>query len=108
MLEAITDETFEQEVLKSDLPVLLDFYADWCGPCKAQVPALEAVAATYEGKVKVMKLNIDDNGDTTQKFAVMSIPTLILFKGGEPAERLVGRQNERSLSAAIESVTGSQ
>ena len=86
----VTDDQFEQEVLKSDIPVLVDFYADWCGPCKAQVPALEAVARSFDGRVKVLKLNVDDNQNTALKFSVQSIPTLILFKNGKVVDQLIG------------------
>ena len=105
MLGVVTSETFESEVLGSEVPVLLDFYADWCGPCKAQVPALEAVAGQYEGRARIMKLNVDDSQEIAVKFGVQSIPTLILFKDGEAAERLVGKQSEQTLSAALDKVT---
>ena len=104
MVDVVTDDRFEQEVLQSDLPVLVDFYADWCGPCKAQVPILESTAESFDGKVKVFKLNVDDSPDTAQKFGVMSIPTLLLFKGGEVHKRMVGVQNAQALSEALNEV----
>jgi len=85
-----TDENFNEEVLSSDIPVLVDFYADWCGPCKMLAPVIEALAGEYEGKVKVGKLNVDDAPDTAQKFGIMSIPTLLYFKNGELVNKSIG------------------
>ena len=85
-----SDATFEQEVLKSELPVLVDFWAPWCGPCRIIAPAVEAIAAERTGKLKVVKLNVDDNPVTSQKYGITGIPTLILFKGGEAKETVVG------------------
>jgi thioredoxin 1 len=85
-----TDSNFEQEVLKSSAPVLVDFWAEWCGPCKALGPKLEEIAGELGEKVSVVKLNIDENPDTPAKFGVRSIPTMILFKGGENIDQLVG------------------
>ena len=79
----VKDATFEEDVLKSDMPVLLDFWAVWCGPCKIIVPSLENIAAEYKGRLKVAKMNVDENPMTPSKFSVMSIPTLLLFQGGE-------------------------
>ena len=78
----ITDSSFDQEVLKSDVPVLVDYWAEWCGPCKMIAPILDEIAADYEGKLKITKLNIDDNPATPPKFGVRGIPTLMIFKGG--------------------------
>ena len=86
----VTDDTFEQEVLKASGPVLVDFWAVWCGPCKAIAPVVEELAAEYEGKLKVMKLDVDDNPRVPTTYGVQSIPTLLLFKDGRPAERVVG------------------
>jgi thioredoxin 1 len=86
----ITDETFEKEVLQSETPVLVDFYADWCGPCRAISPMVEEIAGEAEGEFRVAKLDIDANGGTALKYSVQSIPTLILFKDGQPVERWVG------------------
>lgn len=86
----VTDATFEAEVLKADLPVLVDFWAAWCGPCKMIAPIVEELAKDYVGKLKVCKLNVDENNQTAAQFGIMSIPTLMLFKGGKPVERLIG------------------
>jgi len=85
-----TDDAFDKEVLKSDLPVLVDFWAPWCGPCLMIAPVLEEIAAANQGKLKVVKLNVDENGKTAMTYGVMAIPTLILFKGGELKEKQVG------------------
>ena len=86
----VTDATFETEVLKSSTPVLVDFGAEWCGPCKALAPTVHAVAKLYEGKLKVGELDVDANVNTTMQFQVMGIPTLILFKDGKAVERITG------------------
>jgi thioredoxin 1 len=86
----ISDDTFEEEVLKSELPVLVDFWAVWCAPCKMIVPTLEHLAQNYKEKLKVFKINIDENMKVSAKFGIRSIPTLLLFKGGELKETIVG------------------
>lgn len=86
----VTDRTFTQEVLHSTRPVLVDFWADWCGPCKAIAPIVEALAGEYEGQLTVMKLDVDDNPRTASAYKVQSIPTLLIFKDGKLAERIVG------------------
>jgi thioredoxin 1 len=86
----VTDRTFAQEVLHSTSPVLVDVWADWCGPCKAIAPIVEALALEYEGQLKVLKLDVDANPRTASAYRVQSIPTLLLFKDGKPAERIVG------------------
>ena len=86
----ITDNSFEDEVLRSDDPVLVDYWAEWCGPCKIIAPVLEEIATEYEGKLKVAKLNIDENPDTPPKYGIRGIPTLMLFKNGEVASTKIG------------------
>ena len=86
----ITRENFEQEVLKSDKPVLIDFWAQWCGPCRMLSPTISEIAEEYKDKVKVCKVNVDEEQELAAQFGVMSIPTMILFKGGEAAGKLVG------------------
>ena len=90
-------ENFEKEVLKSEKPVLVDFYADWCGPCNAMAPVIEELAKELEGKVKVGKINVDENPDIAVEYNVMSIPTLIVFKNGKEEKRLVGLRNKEEL-----------
>ncbi|MBQ7370369.1 MAG: thioredoxin [Lachnospiraceae bacterium] len=99
-----TSENFEAEVLKSDLPVLVDFYADWCGPCKMLSPSVEAMESVFEGKVKIGKLNVDDNSDIAEQYNVMSIPTLIFFKNGQPVETSVGMISKAALQAKLEAL----
>lgn len=97
MAKTFTDQNFEEEVLKSDLPVLVDFYADWCGPCKMMAPVIENLAVEYAGKVSVGKLNVDTSQSAAMKYRVMSIPTMILFVNGEPKETIVGAVPESEL-----------
>lgn len=97
-----TDDNFEAEVLKSDLPVLVDFFATWCGPCQQMAPVVEELANEYGGKVKIGKLDVDDSGVTAGKYHVMSIPTLIFFKNGEAVETLVGFQSKEKLKMELE------
>ncbi len=100
---AITDDTFEKEVMNADLPVLLDFWAEWCGPCKMIAPVLDDISKTYEGRLKVAKINIDENTATPQKFGVRGIPTLMLFKNGELESTKVGAMSKSQLTAFLDS-----
>lgn len=97
------DETFETEVMGSDIPVFVDFYADWCGPCKMMIPVVEELAKELEGRVKVGKLNVDENPNTASKFRVMSIPTFILIKDGEMKMNVMGAMSKQELLEKIES-----
>ena len=99
---AITDSSFENDVLKASGPVLVDFWAEWCGPCKMIAPILDEVAKEYEGKLTIAKLNIDDNNETPVKYGVRGIPTLILFKNGESVATKVGALTKTQLVAFLE------
>ena len=94
---AVTDANFENEVLSGDQPVVVDFWAEWCGPCKLIAPVLDELAAEYDGKVKVTKLNVDENPATSMKFQVRSIPTLLFFKGGQVVDQVIGAQSKAEL-----------
>lgn len=102
----VTEATFEQEVLQSETPVLVDFWAEWCGPCRMIAPIVEELAGEYEGKMKVVKLDVDSNQDIAFKYGVMSIPTLGIFKGGEMVERLVGYMPKQQLKKRIDTALG--
>ncbi len=101
----ITDGNFDAEVLKSDKPVLIDFWAEWCGPCRMQGPIVEEVAKVTEGKAKVGKLNVDENPATAQKYGVMSIPTLMVFKNGAVVKQFIGVQSKDTLLSELNKLT---
>jgi thioredoxin 1 len=98
----VSDQSFEQEVINSATPVLIDFWAPWCGPCKAIAPVVEELAGSYAGKLKVVKMNVDDNPQTPSRYGVRGIPNLILFKGGAVTEQIVGAVPRAQLVRAID------
>jgi thioredoxin 1 len=98
---AVTEDTFGEMVLKADLPTLVDFWAVWCGPCKMIAPVLDEISAEYDGKLQVVKLDVDSNGATAMQYGVMGIPTLILFKKGQPVERIVGYMPKAKLLSKL-------
>jgi len=99
----VTDSSFEEEVLKSDTPVLVDYWAEWCGPCKAIAPVLEEISGEYEGKLVIAKIDVDDNQQTPQKYVVRGIPTLMIFKDGDVIGTKVGQLSKSQLTAFIDS-----
>lgn len=98
----LTDQNFDEELKKASVPVLVDFYADWCGPCKMMAPIIDEIAKEYEGKLIVAKVDVDSSPQTAMKFGVMSIPTLIVFKNGQPVKQLVGYQGKEALMKVLE------
>lgn len=103
-IAAVTDANFETEVLKSPVPVLVDFWAEWCGPCKMIAPILEELAKEYAGKIKFTKLNVDENSQTPAKYGIRGIPTLILFKGGNAEATKVGALSKSQLTTFLDGV----
>lgn len=99
-----TDANFDQEVLQSDIPVVVDFYADWCGPCKMMSPIVDELAAEYEGKVKIGKINTDENREMASKFSIMSIPTIVLIKDGKVVDTAMGAMPKTTLQGKIDSL----
>ena len=100
----VTDQTFEEEVLKSEIPVLVDFWAEWCGPCKIIAPILEELSTEYEGKLKIAKIDVDSNAQKAGEYGVRGIPTLLIFKSGEAADQVVGAVPKATLKARIDKV----
>jgi thioredoxin 1 len=99
----VSDSTFEEQVIQSETPILVDFWAEWCGPCKMIAPVLEELATELDGRLMIGKLDVDHNPDTAMAYGVMSIPTLLLFKGGQPVDRIVGFQQKPQLKKRLES-----
>ncbi|MFH0770922.1 MAG: thioredoxin [Candidatus Peregrinibacteria bacterium] len=102
MSSPVTDASFATEVLQSKIPVLVDFWAPWCGPCRAMGPVVDELATAYEGRVKVMKMNVDENAEMPQQFNVMSIPMFILFKDGSPVSSFVGVRSQADIEAEFQ------
>jgi len=98
----VTDATFDQEVLKSPTPVLIDFWAPWCGPCRAIAPIIDELAATYAGRLKVVKINVDDNPETPSRYGVRGIPNLLIVKGGQVKDQIVGAVPKQHLVRAVD------
>src|ERR671932_390110 len=98
----VSDSSFEQDVLQSNAPVLVDFWAEWCAPCRALTPTVDAVAEKYAGNARVVKLNVDENPSISQRYGIKGIPTLILFKGGKEEERVVGATSKEAISRMID------
>jgi thioredoxin 1 len=101
-----SDDTFDKDVLQSETPVLVDFWAEWCGPCRMMTPTIDALASEYTGKVKVGKLNVDHNNGTAMRYQVRGIPTLLLFKGGKVVEQMVGARSKADVQKVLESHIG--
>ena len=97
----VTDKTFDEEIFNSDVPVIVDFWATWCGPCKMVAPVVEELAKEYEGKIKVAKMDVDNNRETPARFGIRNIPTIIFFKGGEVTNTIIGAQPKSAIEAEL-------
>jgi thioredoxin 1 len=106
-IKVFNQDNWEKEVMQSDLPVLVDFWAPWCGPCKMVGPVVESLAAENAGKINIGKVNVDENQDLAARFGIRGIPTLAFFQGGSEVKRIVGAQNKAQLQKAIDEVSGS-
>lgn len=104
IVKDLDKESFEKEVIKSKIPVIVDFYADWCGPCKMMAPTFEKLSKDFEGKINFFKLNVDNNEEISSDYSVMSIPTLIIFKDGKEVDRMVGAQGEDQLKKKLQAI----
>jgi thioredoxin 1 len=101
MTSAVTEQTFEQEVLKSEKPVIVDFWAEWCGPCHAVAPVLDRIVKERDAELKLVKVNIDEEQGLAQRYGIASIPTIVLFRGGEPAAAAIGAQPKQALERSL-------
>jgi thioredoxin 1 len=104
MVKDVSDKTFDSEVLKSALPVAVDMWAPWCGPCRMVAPVFEALATKYDGKITFCRMNVDENAQTAAKYRIMSIPTIMFFKGGQVADTVVGAVPERTLQPKLDAL----
>jgi len=104
--KTFTDQNFQDEVIKSNTPTLVDFWAPWCAPCRIVSPIIEELAKEYEGKLKVGKVNVDENPDSASQFGIMSIPSILVFKNGEPIKTMVGAQSKENFKKGIEEALG--
>lgn len=104
MVNRFDESNFDAEVLQSDLPVFVDFYADWCGPCKMMSPVIDKLAEEYNGRIKVGKVNVDENGDLAVKYGIMSIPNMVFFKGGQAVDRQIGAVPQAALAKKFDGV----
>jgi thioredoxin 1 len=100
----VTDDSFESEIINSDIPAMVDFWAEWCGPCKMVGPVVEELAREYDGKIKIAKMDVDHNRETPSKYGIRNIPTLLFFKGGEVAKTIIGAQSKSSIEKELKNL----